>query len=246
MNRVIDLDTGQMNLKAANDNPENNLLHRNALHAALKYEETENRDRRAVDQYSMPRGTLVDAYHCEMPVEELRAGDTVQTVDSGFQPILWAGSYVVTSNEHSAPIRFAPGSIGNVEAITVSPGHRFMLAHPAAEQMYGVREVLVEARHLVNDENIHYVHTNTMEYFQMLFSHHQIIFANGVSSASLHINSRTLVQEETERRREWIGVLPKLQDAYINQYGPSARLILTEKQVRTLAYLGRFRSRPGN
>lgn len=200
---------------------------------------------RAAEPYSLLPGTEIDGYHCEIPVEDIRPGDVVQTLDDGYQTVLWAGSRFLSCCDGVSPIHFSAGSIGNTRPITVSAHHMFMLSHHAAERLFGVNEIFVEARHLVNGDDISYVPAASVEYFQLLFECHQVILVNGIPSASLYVNSRNLRCYDPDHRREWLAALPALHDVYMNQYGPTARLVLRRGDVRMLQKLGSFQNWKG-
>ncbi|EEX13949.1 conserved hypothetical protein [Citreicella sp. SE45] len=66
----------------------------------------------------------------------------------------------------------------------------------------------MKARHLVNGDSIRRVEGGFVEYFQMLFDHHQIIYAEGIAAESMLVDGRTraaLPEELVERMAE---VLP--------------------------------------
>jgi len=78
-------------------------------------------------------GTMVLTPEGEKPVEMLRLGDRVMTRDCGAQPIRWIGARSVVGNAEFAPVRFAPGAIGNTRALHVSPQHRILMTGWRAE-----------------------------------------------------------------------------------------------------------------
>ncbi|WP_306155175.1 Hint domain-containing protein [Roseovarius sp. MMSF_3281] len=256
MSQIIDLHTRRQETDpsryAANIETEPMQVRRGEAHVAQAPNLNASRALQATTHYTLPGDTMVqayhmmDAHHCDMPVQELRAGDIVRTLDFGFQTVFWVGSHVLTNYHGHKQVRFAPGSIGNADTILVAPNHQLMLWHPAAEDLFGVNEILVEARHLVNETDVINVATTTTEFFQILFSRHQIIFADGVPSASLYVNSRALGSYDPEHRNEWVKALPDLQDTYMNRYGSTVRRVLSEQEVRMLQSLGGFRSGGGN
>ncbi len=155
------------------------------------------------------RGTLIRmADGTEKTVETLTTGDLVLTRDNGAQPVRWVGSRTVPAYGHLAPIVISKGALGNHSDLIVSPQHRMLISDWRAEVMLGSLEVLVKARDLVNGETIYCRQGGVVEYFHILFDNHEIIFAEGIPSESLHINRSTLDSMAEESRAEIIELFP--------------------------------------
>ncbi len=63
------------------------------------------------------RGTLIKAHRGEVPIEELKVGDKVLTVDAGYQPIRWMGMNKLSkadldANPKLKPIRIRADALG--------------------------------------------------------------------------------------------------------------------------------------
>lgn len=91
-------------------------------------------------------GAMIATPGGERPVETLRAGDRVITADHGAQALRWAGGRAVMARGAAAPVRFAPGVLGNDRPLLVSPQHRMLLSGWRVELMFGAGEVLAAAR----------------------------------------------------------------------------------------------------
>ena len=63
---------------------------------------------------------------------------------------------------------------------------------------------------LVNGDTIYIRQGGVVEYFHILFDSHEIIFAEGIPSESLHINQSTLDSLGEESRAEIIELFPEL------------------------------------
>lgn len=131
------------------------------------------------------RGTRIATPRGEVAIEELVAGDLVETLDHGPQPLVWVGSRRAEATGDQAPIRIRPGALGNRRDLLVSPNHRMLLSGPMAEVLFGEAEVLVPAKFLVNDRDIRRSPRRRAEYFHLLFARHQVIFAEGAPAESL-------------------------------------------------------------
>jgi hypothetical protein len=147
------------------------------------------------------RGTWLDTPQGPCRIDTIRAGDLVCTRDNGPRPVLWLGHSPVDGMGEYAPIRFEMGSIGNDRPLLVSPLHRILIADWRAPYYFGMDEVFVHAKHLVNGRSIRRVLRNRAEYFHVMFDRHEIVQAHGAASESffpgdtiLHANAELLAQ----------------------------------------------------
>ncbi|RLJ60293.1 Hint domain-containing protein [Litoreibacter meonggei] len=136
------------------------------------------------------RITMSDGSQC--PVEQLKTGDRVLTRDNGMQDIRWVGNRTVQGAGDFAPVVISQGAMGNAEDITVSQQHRMLVSDWRAEVMVGSRDVLISAIDLVNDDTIFIRKGGFVEYTQLVFDQHQILYAEGVPTESLHMSKQIL------------------------------------------------------
>lgn len=129
-------------------------------------------------------GTLIDTPLGPRPVEDLRVGDLVTTLDDGDQILRLILLEDHRAEGRNAPIRFETGAIENDAPLLVSPEHRVLLQGWRAELTLGCAEVLVAAKHLVNDTTIRRVTGGRVRYIHLVFDAHQIVFGQGVPSES--------------------------------------------------------------
>lgn len=102
-------------------------------------------------------GTLIETVLGETPVEDLRAGQKVRTLDNGLQEILWIGHKTLTYAELSAnpklrPILIKKGALGANTPdrdLLVSRQHRILVRSKIAQRMFGSSEILVPAAKLL-------------------------------------------------------------------------------------------------
>jgi hypothetical protein len=149
---------------------------------------------------SFSRGTrITTATGAQIPVEQIKEGDRILTRDHGMQPIRWIGTRTVQAVGAFAPVVIGHGALGNAEALIVSQTHRMMLSDWRAEVLTGSKDVLIEALDLVNDDDIYIRTGGFVEYTQLVFDEHQIIYAEGVATESLHLTAQILsgLPEET-------------------------------------------------
>ena len=161
------------------------------------------------------RGTLIRTPTGEVPVHKLREGDLIVTQDRGPQPIRWIGNSMARAEGVQAPVRFAPGTIGNRRALRVSPQHRIYVTGWKAEVLMGMDHCLVPALGFVNGTTVRQVEDGRpVEYWHLLFDQHEIIFAEGAATESFHPGPVALATLGPDQRREVLRLFPKLaQDA---------------------------------
>lgn len=127
----------------------------------------------------------------QVAIEDLRPGDRVLTRDSGPQEIRWVGQQTVRATGAFAPIRIAAGALNNLGDLTVSPNHRLFIYQRVDAMGAGQKEVLVKARLLVNGTTVVQSDDGFVDYFQLLFDKHQVIYAEGIASESQFVDTAT-------------------------------------------------------
>lgn len=138
---------------------------------------------------SFTRGTQITmASGQQMPIEKLSLGDKILTRDSGPQPIRWIGQQTVRATGAFAPITIAAGVLNNDAPLTVSPSHRLFIYQRHDRLGVGQNEVLVRAGHLVNGDTVKQAEGGFVDYFQLLFDKHEIIYAEGIPAESLFVD----------------------------------------------------------
>ena len=156
------------------------------------------------------KGTLIETPDGPRAIETLATGDLVNTLDSGPQPIRWIGGGAVSGTDHNAPIKIKAGALGNVRDLWVSPNHRLLVSGAWAELLFGQEQVLVAAKHLINDDTIRVVRQHEVEYYHFLFDDHEIIFAEACPAESLHPGKQALKSVTEDERDEITSLFPNL------------------------------------
>ncbi|WP_424979518.1 Hint domain-containing protein [Leisingera sp. S232] len=182
------------------------------------------------------RGTLIRTPDGDVPIEDLRPGMQVMTLDNGPQVLQWTGSRRTVCTAETAPIRFAAGSCGNTRDLYVSPQHRMVVAAPLAQLLFGEQEVLVKAKDLVNDKSVRpALDLKEVEYFHLLFGSHQILWANGALSESYQPGPETACGFDAGTQAEICELFPDLCAETGRGYGNAARPSLRSYEARVLA-----------
>ena len=142
---------------------------------------------------SFARGTMITlASGQQRAIEDLRAGDRVLTRDHGGQPIRWVGSTTLRAVGAFAPVVITAGTLGNSGDLIVSQHHRMFLYQRERKAGIATSELLVQAKHLVDNNNIFIRETGFVDYFSIVFDQHEIIYAEGVPAESLMVNDATV------------------------------------------------------
>ncbi|MFN3259956.1 MAG: Hint domain-containing protein [Pikeienuella sp.] len=176
-------------------------------------------------------GTMIRTPGGERPVESLRPGDLVETLDNGPQPVRWAGRRLVPATGRFAPVRIRAGAFGARRDLVVSQQHRMLVSGPRAELMFGEPEALAAAKHLVDGGSVTLEEGGVVEYVHILFDRHEIVFAEGAAAESLHPGAAALAGIGAEGREEIFALFPELRD-HPAAAGPAARTILKAFEAR--------------
>lgn len=192
-------------------------------------------------------GQLVQTARGLRPVEQLRAGDLLQTQDNGLQPVLWLGLTQVTPLQmrltpRLRPVVLQPGGPLNLSRpMRVSRQHRLLLRLEGAELFVRANQLAQCAPLLALGQSppcpVTYVH--------VLLPRHEVIFVEGIATESfypgplalrgLSLAARSAVQGLLPALAGLDGLPPKLaREATKHSYGPLAR---AEVQTHRLAEL---------
>ena len=141
---------------------------------------------------SFSRGTRVTlASGAQSLIEDLVIGDVILTRDDGPRPVRWIGAATARAVGDFAPIRIRAGALNNEADLVISPESRLFIYQRSDALGAGRREVLVRARHLVNGASIVQERGGFVDYFQLLFDRHQIIYAEGIAAETMLVDPRT-------------------------------------------------------
>ncbi|MXN17050.1 hypothetical protein GR170_04330 [Pseudooceanicola sp. GBMRC 2024] len=140
---------------------------------------------------SFARGTRITlASGAQRPIEALRPGDRVLTRDTGPQAVRWIGHSLHRATGAMAPVLIRAGVLANAGDLLLSPDHRLFFYQREDRLGVGRRALLVRARHLVDGERVIRAEGGYVEYYQLLFDRHQIIYAEGIAAESLLLDHR--------------------------------------------------------
>lgn len=138
------------------------------------------------------RGTHITlASGTQVPIEDLKIDDRILTRDAGPQKIRWIGNTTVRAVGDYAPVVITAGALFNNRDLVLSPDHRLFIYQREDRIGAGRSEVLVKVRHLINGTSVYQQDGGFVDYFQILFDDHQIIYAEGIAAETLLVDART-------------------------------------------------------
>lgn len=177
-------------------------------------------------------GTRLQTPEGAQSIETLKIGDLVMTLDHGPQPIRWIGRTETVGQGSHAPIRIAPGALGNSAPLRVSPQHRMLVASGAAELQFGEAEVLVAAKHMVGQAGITQELCGPVGYVHILFDRHELVMAEGIWAESFFPGDM-LDQGNPAARNEILALFPDLALPGSTQF-QAARRVLKSAEAAAL------------
>jgi Ca2+-binding RTX toxin-like protein len=197
------------------------------------------------------QGSMIAMADGEIPIENLKVGDLIQTLDHGLQPIRWIGHRHLSAgdlaeNENMRPIRIRKNVVSDgkgVGDLVVSPQHRILISSKVAQRMFGDTEILVAAKQLLAIDGVDIADGfEDVTYFHILFDQHEIIYANGVPSESLYLGKEAQKSLSAAGREEIYTLFPEVASPTFTAV--SCRLIIQNKQARKLALRHEKNKRP--
>ncbi len=185
-------------------------------------------------------GTLIATPKGERPVEDLQPGDRVITRDNGIQEIRWVGQKALdykalSASPHLKPILIQKGSLGNglpERDMMVSPNHRVLVANERTALYFDEHEVLVSAKHLVNNRGVHEVACIGTAYIHFMFDNHEVVLSNGSWTESFQPGDYTLKGMGNAQRSEIFDLFPELKtEAGIEAYTAARKTLKRHEAV---------------
>ncbi|MCK0143421.1 Hint domain-containing protein [Aliiroseovarius sp. F20344] len=188
-------------------------------------------------------GTRILTERGFVPVERLRAGDLVQTLDAGPQPLRWIFARRVNSAQMMQDAKLRPikvelqrTDLGGSEApLTVSRQHRILVEGKIAQRMFGTDQVLLPAKDLLESDvaTLCSAHQSVI-YFHLLFDAHHILNANGIAVESLFIGAQSTAVLSDAAREELEILFPTDEPGFALPQMRPARAFVSGRKARKL------------
>jgi hypothetical protein len=194
-------------------------------------------------------GTMIAVPGGERPVESLRPGDPVLTLDRGAQLLRWTGRRDFSAAEVAAspslrPVVIAAGALGQAKPareMRVSQLHRFLIRDDTAELMFGCTDVLLAARDMVDGLSVRLDDAaRGASFVHLMLDRHEILIADGCAAESFHPNSFSLGALDDEVRAEILAIFPELSGS--ERGWQPARAVLKRHEAEALPRTARLRS----
>ncbi|WP_299699817.1 Hint domain-containing protein [uncultured Tateyamaria sp.] len=155
-------------------------------------------------------GTRIRVPGGTRPVQKLKPGDLVSTMDHGPQPVQWVGTRTVPAIGDRVPVTISAGILGTRRDLTVSPNHRILLESGATEVLTGESRLLVAAKHLVNGDTIRSAPNGFVTYVHIMFDAHRVVWANGCAAESFYLGPHARRTLDPDQTAEIIALFPEL------------------------------------
>ena len=183
-------------------------------------------------------GTLILTERGEVPVEAIRPGDRVVTLDHGLQPVVWAGGRHLDAATLQAepllrPVLIRDGAMGNRGDVLVSPNHA-VLAEVDGQEM------LVRAKHLAETGDVRFriaKGRREVGYHHLLLKRHGIVFAQGMAAETMYPGPMAVAALGPKVAREIAEAFPLLAPVLAGiveaevLYGPTVRPVAKRKMI---------------
>ncbi len=180
---------------------------------------TSNKDQGAdgLDPLDLPQtpcfaaGTEILTPTGPQPVETLKPGDMIVTLEGQARPILWTGRksfgpIALRERPELYPIKISAGTLGQGlprRDLLVSRQHRMLVSSKIAERMFGTSTVLIPAAKLTGLPGVVVAQEiKQVDYFHILLAHHGVIFAEGAPTESLFAGPQALAMFSPAERCE--------------------------------------------
>jgi len=159
-------------------------------------------------------GTMVRTVDGERAIESLKAGDMVDTLDHGAQPIRWIGHKTVLALDAMRPVHIAKGALGQSlpsADLMVSRQHMMMTQTRAGARMFGTPDALVAAHKLTDLAGITVRDDlGFITYWHFMCDQHQIVFANDAPAETLFVGPQAQEMLDPEAMTEINALFPEL------------------------------------
>ena len=163
-------------------------------------------------------GTAIATRTGVCAVEALKVGDRVITRDNGLQEIRWIGQRALDYGQlaaagHLRPVLIGKGSLGHglpERDMLVSPNHRILVPSDRTMLPFAEHEVLVAAKHLIDNRLIRPVQALGVTYVHFICDRHEVVLADGMWAEAFQPGDQSLNGLGNAQRSEILELFPEL------------------------------------
>lgn len=185
--------------------------------------------------------TMIDTPQGPRAVQDLAVGDLVTTLDHGPQPLRWVGHSPVSSlrmalHPELCPILIKAHAFGRNHPnrdMQVSPQHRILIEGWRAEMLFGEAQVLVAAKHLINDTTVRRAGVASTTYIHLQCDAHEVLISDGLATESFNPGPVTVASMPDDCRAELQLLFPDC-DLLTRAPLPAARPLLGGRDAALL------------
>src|SRR5690606_10749152 len=120
------------------------------------------------------------------------------------------------TSPHMQPVLIKAGALGNnlpERDMLVSPNHRMLVANDKTSLYFDEREVLVAAKHMVDNKGILSVEATSTSYIHFMFDQHEVVLSDGTWTESFQPGDYSLKGIGNAQRAEILELFPELEQA---------------------------------
>lgn len=179
----------------------------------------------------------------DVPVEDLRTGDLIHTIDNGLQPIKWIGKRELGGarlhvEPQLLPVRICANAFGTGQPYTdilLSPGHRILLEDALLKEGYSPEGLLAPIEALINGKTVRTEEEiRSVTYYHLLFEEHQIVYVEGFQAETFFPTPAAIANITGESREALYQAVPRLRENPLG-FGQTARRVISREEARSLA-----------
>ncbi|MDE3027440.1 MAG: Hint domain-containing protein [Paracoccaceae bacterium] len=152
---------------------------------------------------SLSASTILQGPSGPVRADRIEPGDLVMTVDHGAQPVRWCRRFNLPAMGSFAPVRLRAPYYATPRDLIVSQRARIVLSGAEVEYLFGEDEVLVQARHLVNNRTALFETRRTVvDHVSLMFDRHELLDVGGCRVESLYRGRGAVAVHTQSARRE--------------------------------------------
>ncbi|MFQ6547436.1 Hint domain-containing protein [Aestuariibius sp. 2305UL40-4] len=187
-------------------------------------------------------GSLIETPEGPRRIETLHPGDLVNVAEGPPRPVRWVGRRRLRSddlrrNPHLRPVRIRADAFGCGllrRDVIVSPQHRIATRSARAQLIFGVSDVLIPARFLIDGAGICVDQDATQaDYVHIFFDRHELVEVEGLWTESFFPGDTAMDAMSDAILQELFELFPELAED-LGTYGQTAMRVVKAYEAKAL------------